>query len=100
MFTAQQIKDAIETDWEGDESEFYYCVEDKAELPSLGVVATGVDNYGGEGQGDELWVVFKVGDQLFEKDGYWQSWEGGTWDGDLFEVEPYEVTITKFRAKK
>lgn len=100
MYTAQQVANAIETDWEDDEAEFYYCVEGEAKLPSLGVTAHGVDHYGGEGQGDSLWVVFRVGDQLFRKSGYYNSWDGGYFDGDLEEVEPYEVTVTRYRPKK
>lgn len=56
-----------------------------------------VEEFGGEGQGDELWVVYRIDDQLFKKDGYWVSHDGSYWDGDFYEVEPYEITITKYR---
>ncbi len=103
-FTLAQVKDAI-SEWEeeNDRADFYDEVEyGDIELTIDGqtVTAKNEEQYGGEGQGDEYWIVFRVADQLFEKDGYWQSWEGGEYDGDLYEVEPYEVTVTKYRAKK
>lgn len=55
-----------------------------------------VANFGGEGQGDDRWVVFKVGTQLFRKNGYYQSHDGTYWDGDLYEVEPREVVRTEY----
>ena len=56
-----------------------------------------VDSHGGEGEGDEAWVVFRVGDQLFMKTGYYTSHYGFEWDGDLEEVEAYEKTVTDYR---
>ena len=61
---------------------------------------TQVDGYGGEGEGDDLWVVFDVDGQLFRKSGYWVSHDGCYWDGALEEVEPYEVTVTRYREVK
>lgn len=51
-----------------------------------------VDKYGGEGKGEEYWVVLSVGEQLFRVDGFYASWDGVTWeDPHLHEVEPVEV---------
>lgn len=60
-----------------------------------------VDEYGGEGQGDSLWVVFSVGDKFYKMEGYYSSWDGGSWeDGKPYEVEPHEVTVIQYREKK
>lgn len=59
-----------------------------------------VESYGGEGMGDERWIVFKVGDRYFQKNGFYSSWDGSSWDGELEEVEPREVTVTQYFAKK
>lgn len=59
-----------------------------------------VEEFGGEGQGDDYWVVFKVGDQFFKKNGWYASYDGGELDGDLHEVFPTEVTRTEYTTKK
>lgn len=59
-----------------------------------------VADFGGQGQGDEIWIVFKVGDQLFRKEGYYASHYGSDWDGDLCEVEAVERTVTFYEAKE
>lgn len=68
-----------------------------AVVEGLGKVVK-VDDYGGEGQGDEYWVVFSVtkGDvtRHFRMDGWYQSYNGGEFDGDLKEVRPKQKTIT------
>lgn len=45
---------------------------------------------GGEGEGDEAYIVLDVGGRLFRKDGYYASHDGYYWDGDFREV--HEVT--------
>lgn len=56
-----------------------------------------VENIGGEGEGEYRAVVFRVGDQLFRKEGYYQSHYGSDWDGNLEEVEAFEKTVTDYR---
>lgn len=53
----------------------------------LGVVRV-VDQEGGEGQGDHAHIVFLVKDtgQYFRIDGFYSSYEGTDWDGELREV--------------
>ncbi len=70
------------------------------EVPDLGTLEH-VDSYGGEGQGDEYWVVFKVTStgQLFKVDGYYSSYDGGSLDGDVYEVTPVQVTVTQYKKK-
>ena len=53
---------------------------------------------GGEGHGEYVFIVIKVGDQLFRKEGYYASHYGTDWDGDFEEVETYEKTVTAYRA--
>ena len=44
----------------------------------------------------DLYVVLSVGDQFFKKSGYYQSHDGTYWDGAVVEVEPEEVSVTKW----
>lgn len=55
-----------------------------------------VASYGGEGQGDEYWVVFSVGNQFFKLGGFYDSWNGNEWTGDLVEVFPKIVASTEY----
>lgn len=71
----------------------------EGEIPGLGYVKL-VDEYGGEGQGDEYWVVFSVSDggvtRLFRMDGYYASYYGSEFDGDLKEVQARQKTVTVY----
>lgn len=54
-----------------------------------------VADFGGQGQGDDLWLVIKVGDQLFRKEGYYASDYGSNWgDGDFSEVHAVVREVT------
>lgn len=59
-----------------------------------------IKSFGGEGQGDDCWLVFQVGNQLFRKDGWYASHYGYEWDGSLYEVEAVERTVTVYEEKK
>lgn len=52
------------------------------------------DHGGGEGSGEERWIVIEVGGRLFRKDGYYASYEGSTFDSDLREVRAVEKPVT------
>lgn len=57
-----------------------------------------VEDFGGEGMGDTRYVVFQIGDQFFQVDGYYASWDGTTWeDPSPYEVKPVEVTKIEYR---
>lgn len=60
------------------------------------VPVTKVASFGGEGQGDSLWVVVQVGTQLFRKSGYYASHYGSDWDGDFTEVRASQKTVTVY----
>lgn len=51
---------------------------------------------GREGGGEDIYVVVKVGDQFFQKDGFYASHYGSDWDGEVTEVRPVEKTITVY----
>ena len=52
---------------------------------------------GGEGHGEHVFFVFRIGNQLFRKEGYYASHYGTDWDGPLDEVEVYEKTVMDYR---
>jgi hypothetical protein len=50
--------------------------------------------WGKEGGGDKIWVVFRIGDQLFRKEGYYSSYNGDEWEeGDITEVKQIPKTV-------
>jgi hypothetical protein len=53
-----------------------------------------IARHGGMGEGDDIWVVFRLGTQLFKKSGYYASHYGTDWDGDLNEVNVVERMVT------
>lgn len=58
--------------------------------------------YGGEGQGDQYWMVISVSDgnttRYFRRDGWYASYDGGYLDGDTYEVKPQEKTIVVYES--
>lgn len=112
-YTVEQVRDAIrqwaavgDDGWPQDEGDFYdeimWASADRAyRLDALGEDAFFVAREGGtEGDGDHMEVVFKVGDQLFRKTGYYNSWDSNDWETgyNLDEVEAYEKTVTAYRS--
>lgn len=89
-------------------SEFYEALSTKewsekydVKVPAL---ASGpaylVEDFGGEGQGDQRYVIFSIGDQFFKVEGSYSSWDGDYWeDVEPFEVFPQEVTVTQYSRK-
>lgn len=57
--------------------------------------------YWDEGDGRECGVVLKhlESGRYFAKLGTYSSWDSSYWDGDLVELEPVQVTVTKFKNK-
>lgn len=68
---------------------------DPLETP-IGIVKE-VDEYGGEGQGDQYWKIYSVtqGETVrsFKLDGWYASYDGGYYD-EFYEVKPELKTIT------
>jgi hypothetical protein len=104
-YTAAEVEAAIDAGDDAGEFEKWYDFEDKGSKNILTLrgeeieVETIADDCGGEGHGENVWLVIKVGDQLFEKTGYYASHYGTDWDGDFTEVHPVEKTITVYEAK-
>lgn len=64
-----------------------------------GYTFTHIGQHGGEGEGDQYYVVFKVSkdgvDRYFKWSGWYASYDGGHLE-DIFEVTPKEVTVTRY----
>lgn len=126
-YTVEELDNAIEDDeneWEGSWHEFREAVDRThewrkddagnyardgegriiqdpldtpgAEIPGIGQAVL-VDDFGGEGQGDQYWFVFKVtnadGERHFRRNGFYASFHGGDYDGPTDEVVAKEKTI-------
>lgn len=65
-----------------------------------GLTAKVEAEYGGEGKGDKYWMVVSLSDgettRYFRKDGWYASYDGGSLDGDTYEVSPQEKVITVY----
>jgi hypothetical protein len=95
-YTAAEIEAAAELlgdDWETLQYAGRYSTDDTIVLRGEPVKIEHVAGAGGEGEGDSIWFVTKVGDQLFRKDGYYASHYGTDWDGDFREVQAVEKTV-------
>lgn len=61
------------------------------------------DSYGGEGQGEDYWTVYKFTDgtdEVFVQfDGYYASYSGSEFDSWFF-VKPQEVMVTQYFKEK
>lgn len=105
-YDVNNVDYVVENEW-GDWREFFEDLawKDKVlDLPSIGQ-ARYVDNFGGEGEGDQYWFVFSVTDadgetRFFRRDGYYASFYGGYYDGPTEEVEQVEKTIKVWVKKK
>lgn len=79
-----------------------YVEKDKPglDIPGIGY-AIQLDQYGGEDQGTSLWLVFQVTDEdgetrYFKRNGWYQSWQGGEYDGPTIEVQAVEKLVTVY----
>lgn len=74
-----------------------YLYVDGMKLNKSGWVLKYTDNYGGEGKGDEYWIVFTVSDgetiRSVKMEGYYSSHDGGYYD-EWHETFPELQTIT------
>lgn len=72
------------------------------EVEGLGSVTVVHRVGGGEGSGETLYKIVRVqgqpyGVRYFEMPGWYQSYDGSHYDGNLFEVEPVETVVTVYR---
>jgi hypothetical protein len=105
-WTIKELEEAIEKwheDHEEEESsnafdDLYYTLDYANEGESLklmGEPVSLVEQFGGEGQGDEWWVIIKVGERLFRINGWYASYNGRE-STDIEEVKPVEYTATRY----
>lgn len=67
-------------------------------LPGVGQAEFVDAQFGSEGSGSEVWIVFNVKDELFKMTGFYSSWDGTDWNGyNIFRVEPEEVVMVIYR---
>jgi hypothetical protein len=95
QFDREEIRDEIA-------EEFYNEMPSEGiELPGLGL-ATLVDEYGGEGQGDDWWRVFKIGDDYYKADHFYSSYDTEPWHSDctIFPVVGREKVVTEWVSAK
>jgi hypothetical protein len=100
-YTVEDLDEAIGEliSWEGLFYKLFFG-DKRYSLPSFGTLS-GVEEYGGEGQGEDYWFIFKVlGPQgnvrFFKRDGWYASYDGGYYDGPTFEVKPVEKLVTVY----
>lgn len=109
-YTIKELNKAIEDEensWEGSWFEFEDQLEygdDEVVVPGIGR-ATFVEQYGGEGKGEDLWMVFKVtsldgAERYFRRSGYWASFVGGDYDGPTREVKATQKLMTVYEEIK
>ena len=92
-------KQDLKTNEDDEDNEFSDKITlTEEELESFGEVEN-VESFGGEGQGDHVYMVFyfKDHDVYLRADGYYNSWEGKDWSGSSwYPVRPKQVTKTVY----
>ena len=67
------------------------------DVEGLGMVSV-VTSYGGEGQGDDYYMIFYVDagewEQHYKLDGYYSSYDGGEYQGPLCKTYPVVREVT------
>lgn len=97
------------TEWDELESALYASAhhgetqETKfVELEGIGQVRQ-VEQFGGMGDGDTQYIVISVTDEygavrLFKRNGWYQSFHGGEYDGPTEEVKPVDRIVTFYES--
>lgn len=104
---AEHIKQYLEGEYAEPEdlldwSELAYDLrssKDSISLRGEPVEITCVQQLGGMDKGTNANVTFKVGDQFFTKEGWYQSHYGYEYDGDFYESFPTEKITYTYRRK-
>ena len=65
------------------------------EVVGLGTVEVWEHDFGGI-ETNVSYLMFKVGDRIFRKEGLWVSHDGQYWDGDFTEVRAVQKVITDY----
>lgn len=91
-----EVLDFDEDDFNGGTMEEYF--QSSRIIQPKGYKIKVEDSYGGEGDGDKYWAVYSISNtdtkdvQYLKFYGYYDSWNGTTWE-DFSIVEPKEETI-------
>lgn len=101
-------EDAAKYPWDvtfNDDADIFDYIEDFNPIPTKYGIARQVDKYGGEGMGEQYYIVWEISDgsnvRFFRADGYYASWDGHNWDdAELYEVKPKQVTKTEYVRKE
>lgn len=111
MATVDEVNELVESgvtvpDWRGEPYVIETWDELKYELTEEGVETSlgrffKKAEFGGMDQGTSFWLIVGLEKdgitQLFKKDGWYASHVGSELDGDLYEVESFERTVTDYR---
>lgn len=85
---------------EENESAWKQAKYEGGEFSRDGYTAERVAEHGGEGEGDQYWVVVSISDgvttRYFRKDGWYASYDGGYLDGETLEVKPVEKVVVHY----
>lgn len=98
QFFWSEVEDYLEGNDEDRAAEFLEFLES---LETSGISFEHCDNYGGEGQGDGYWSVYKFSNKGKSEfchvkfNGSYSSYDGSEYD-DWFFVEPKQVTVTQY----
>ena len=105
IITDEEVQELFETEFNVDMDEYR-----KYDIPYSDFenenykVESEVDEYGGEGQGEEYWLVSRVLDKRTEEvffirfDGYYTSWDGTDWSENYWSiVKPTEVKVVQWK---
>lgn len=108
--SVKDVETAIESfEHEGESGWYFWKYEaDQVvghEVPGVGRVRVIEAVGGGEGSGEEMYLIFSVVPEggyawktrFFRKDGYYASFDGSNWDGAFYEVEPTKHTVTIYQ---
>jgi len=73
-------------------------VNPEVELDGIGTAVYQDGKYGEEGGGEDVWVVFQLGENMYRITGYYNSYDGSEWSTDgMHAVMPYERTIIDYK---
>lgn len=109
--SVKDIETAIESyEYKGESGWYFWKYESDEvaghEVPGVGKVRLIDSVGGGEGSGEEMYLIFSVQPEgtkyasavrFFRKDGYYASFDGSNWDGGFFEVKPTKHTVTIYQ---
>lgn len=94
IFTDNDNFDWYEAKYKEGEEEYNLINVEPSIINKIGPIKT-VSSYGGEGGGDEYYVVIYLinYDLYIRNDGWYTSYEGGYFDDEPYFVKPVEKTI-------